>query len=224
MRQALKLHPDPLCFAATHIEVDVARPRAGSLMLCYFVTGKINDLAMPPVVAPCAPMSFGGTPASRHSSAAPRVPAITNSTLRPRPNGQPIGSAVTGAGCVLRPRSARPGLQCNRVPSATLCEPRWNWISCRACHAMRHVASRSFGGYRRDEWPQSYWALAHPPGKPDFHHSDCFAHRSFRQRADHEIWHRPPDRRTRVARAAQRQACCIARASGFGHGGSDAFA
>jgi hypothetical protein len=23
---------------------------------------------------------------------------------------------------------------------------------------------------------KSYWALAHPPGKPDFHHGDCFAH------------------------------------------------
>jgi hypothetical protein len=23
---------------------------------------------------------------------------------------------------------------------------------------------------------KSYWALAHPPGKPDFHHRDCFAH------------------------------------------------
>jgi hypothetical protein len=22
---------------------------------------------------------------------------------------------------------------------------------------------------------KSYWALSHPPGKPDFHHSDCFA-------------------------------------------------
>jgi hypothetical protein len=22
---------------------------------------------------------------------------------------------------------------------------------------------------------KSYWALAHPPGQPDFHHSDCFA-------------------------------------------------
>jgi hypothetical protein len=22
----------------------------------------------------------------------------------------------------------------------------------------------------------SYWALVHPPGKPDFHHVDCFAH------------------------------------------------
>jgi hypothetical protein len=23
---------------------------------------------------------------------------------------------------------------------------------------------------------KSYWALAHRPGKPDFHHSDCFSH------------------------------------------------
>ena len=22
---------------------------------------------------------------------------------------------------------------------------------------------------------KSYWALAHPPGPPDFHHPDCFA-------------------------------------------------
>jgi len=22
---------------------------------------------------------------------------------------------------------------------------------------------------------KSYWALAHPPGAPDFHHADCFA-------------------------------------------------
>ena len=22
---------------------------------------------------------------------------------------------------------------------------------------------------------KSYWALAHPPGEPDFHHADCFA-------------------------------------------------
>jgi hypothetical protein len=24
---------------------------------------------------------------------------------------------------------------------------------------------------------KSYWALAHPPGAPDFHHGDCFAHK-----------------------------------------------
>src|SRR5437867_1054544 len=51
MRQALKLHPDSLCSAATQVEVEVARPRASSLLLCYFVTGKISDLRMPPVTA-----------------------------------------------------------------------------------------------------------------------------------------------------------------------------
>src|SRR5687768_18608566 len=50
MRQALRLHPDSLCSAVTHIEVDVARPHAGSLLLTYVVSGKIDDLRMPPVV------------------------------------------------------------------------------------------------------------------------------------------------------------------------------
>src|ERR1700722_1406885 len=51
MRQALRLHPDSLCSAATQVEVDVARPRAGGLVLSYFVTGRIGDLRLPPVVA-----------------------------------------------------------------------------------------------------------------------------------------------------------------------------
>ena len=50
MRQALRLHPDSLCSAVTRIEVDVARPRVGSLLLFYVVIGKIDDLRMPPEV------------------------------------------------------------------------------------------------------------------------------------------------------------------------------
>ena len=50
MRQALRLHPDSLCSAVTQIDVDVARPHAGSLLLSYCVTGKIGDLRMPPVM------------------------------------------------------------------------------------------------------------------------------------------------------------------------------
>jgi hypothetical protein len=33
MRQALKVHPDSLCSAVTHIEVEIMRPCAGSLVL-----------------------------------------------------------------------------------------------------------------------------------------------------------------------------------------------
>jgi hypothetical protein len=34
----------------------------------------------------------------------------------------------------------------------------------------------------------SYWALAHPPGKPDFHHADSFAY-EFSPADNHEVWH-----------------------------------
>ena len=51
MRQTLRLHPDSLCAAATKIEVDIARPRPGSLILCYVVSGRIGNLRMPPIVA-----------------------------------------------------------------------------------------------------------------------------------------------------------------------------
>src|ERR1700730_402587 len=51
MRQTLKVHPDSLCSAVTHIEVEVMRPCAGSLLLSYLVTGRISDLRIPPAVA-----------------------------------------------------------------------------------------------------------------------------------------------------------------------------
>jgi hypothetical protein len=52
MRLPLRLHPDSLSLAATHIDVDVARPHARSLVLRYFVTGKIGALRLPPIAPP----------------------------------------------------------------------------------------------------------------------------------------------------------------------------
>jgi len=46
MRQILRLHPDSLSSAVTHVEAEVTRPRAGSLVFDYFVTGRIGDIRM----------------------------------------------------------------------------------------------------------------------------------------------------------------------------------
>jgi hypothetical protein len=51
MRHALKIHSDSLSSAVTHIEVEVMRPCAGSLLSSYLVTGRISDLRIPPAVA-----------------------------------------------------------------------------------------------------------------------------------------------------------------------------
>ena len=53
MRQAFQSFiPDSRCVAATRVEVEVALPRSGSLVLQYFVTGKMSDLRIPPVSTP----------------------------------------------------------------------------------------------------------------------------------------------------------------------------
>jgi hypothetical protein len=51
MRQSLRRHPDSLCCAAAHVEVEVARPNADRLALTYLVTGDLSDIRMPPVMA-----------------------------------------------------------------------------------------------------------------------------------------------------------------------------
>ena len=52
MRQVLKLHSDSRCNAATHVEVEIMRPRPCDLLLRYVVTGKMSELRLPPVVSP----------------------------------------------------------------------------------------------------------------------------------------------------------------------------
>ena len=177
MRQALILHPDSLCLAATQIDVEVARPRADRLVLSYVVTGKIGDLRMPPVMA-----SARGDELWRHTCFEAFVRASAGRRLlriqlcAVDRNGRPIGSAATEAGCVWRARSARRRSRCNRAPNATRCRPRWSWI---ALSGLPRDASWRLGlsaVIEDTSGRKSYWALAHPPGKPDFHHADCFAH------------------------------------------------
>ena len=177
MRQALKLHPDSLCSAVTRIEVDVARPRAGSLVLSYVVTGTIGDLRMPPVVtaartdelwqhtcfeafvrrsADAAYYEFNFAPSTQW--AAYRFDGYRS--------GMRVASEIERA----------PDRSAIERPSATHCRPRWSWIGCRACRVMLAWRLGLSAVIEETSGRKSYWALAHPPGKPDFHHADCFAH------------------------------------------------
>jgi hypothetical protein len=59
MRQALKVHPDSLCSAVTHIEVEIMHPRAGRLVLFYLVTGSIGDVRIPAAVLTQPTLPYG---------------------------------------------------------------------------------------------------------------------------------------------------------------------
>lgn len=171
MRQVLRLHPDSRCGAVTDIEVEVARPRSGPLVLHYFVTGKVNDLRLPPAAAParrdglwrhtCFEAFVRASPSGVYYelnfSPSMRWAAYRFSDYR---------SGMSVAGEIGEPRiEARSNAEGYELQASLALE-------CLSSEAVWHLGLSAViedaGGQK------SYWALAHPAGKADFHHADCF--------------------------------------------------
>lgn len=176
MRQALRLHPDSRCVAATRIEVEIARPRPGNLVLRYFVTGKIGDLLMPAQTAPTrahelwqhtcfeAFVRASASTAYYEFNFAPSMQwaayrfgayrsgmSVANDASAPRLEVQSSGEFY----------NLQASLELDGMPGLPS-EAAWRL-------GLSAVIEETSGR-------KSLWALAHPPGKPDFHHSDCFAY------------------------------------------------
>jgi hypothetical protein len=158
----------------THVEVEVARPRARSLVFAYAVTGRISDLAMPAVVTAarkdelwrhtCFEAFVGSSPdvAYYEFNFAPSTQWAAY-----RFSGYRAGMRVATEIC--RPQIAVESGRDRYILRASL-ELDQALLSGGAMWRIGVSAViEEISGH------QSHWALAHPPGKADFHHSDCFA-------------------------------------------------
>ncbi len=175
MRCELKLHPDSPCRAAVRIEVDVERPRAGQLGLRYLVTGATGDLRLP-ALAP----SVRADELWRHTCfeaflAAPPYPGYLEFNFAP--------STQWAAYRFARYREGMNTLHDISAPAIEV-EPRDGSFELRVSLALDRLAELPGGAAWRlglsavivgASGQKSYWALAHPPGRADFHHADCFA-------------------------------------------------
>jgi len=176
MRLALRRHPDSLPFPAIHIDVEVARPRADRLVLSYLVTGKISDLRMPPVMTAartdelwrhtCFEAFVGTSPGAAYYefNFAPSTQwaAYRFSGYR---SGMCAASEISALPIDVQSSAERYRLQ------ATLELDRLSGLPQDTPWRLGLSAL-----IEDTDGRQSYWALAHPPGKADFHHADCFAH------------------------------------------------
>lgn len=164
----LKLHPDCLCDAVTRIEVDVRRSKPGRLSLHYILAGNMAGLRLP---MPAPPLRTDGL--WQH----------------------------TCFELFAREPSAAAYLECNFSPSTQWAAYRFE--ACRSGMTDADIAPPAIETRRGDdrfellaaiEMPdgpillalsavieetngrKSYWALAHPGAKPDFHHPASFVH------------------------------------------------
>ena len=176
MRKALKLHPDSHYSAATHVEVEVALPHSGNLVLQYFVTGKMSDLRIPPVSAATRADELWQHTCFEAFVCAP--PAAAYYELNFAPSTQWAAYRFNGY---------RSGMSIANDIGA----PRFKVQSDAACYKLQasldldHLSNMPIkSGWRlglsavieEADGRRSFWALAHPPGEPDFHHLDNFAH------------------------------------------------
>ncbi len=174
MRRLLKLHPDSRCSAVTRIEGEVARLRSDILLLSYAVTGNIGELQIPPVAT-----SMRGDELWRHTCF---EAFIGHSST---PEYYEFNFAPSTRWAAYRFGAYRSGMreatEIGGIPIELQSSP--HRFTLRASLELDRLTGLSRNAMWRfglsalieeKTGAKSYWALAHPPGKPDFHHADCF--------------------------------------------------
>lgn len=174
MRMALKRHRDLLGTAVTNVEAEVVRRADGALVLSYFVTGRISELLLPPAAEPtrtdelwqhtcfeafvCSPPNagyyeFNFAPSTQWA-------AYRFSAYR---SGMRTATEISAPQTEIQSNSEhctlRTSLNLDRIDLPA--DSPWSL-------GLSAVIEEASGR-------KSYWALAHPAGKPDFHYPDCFA-------------------------------------------------
>ncbi|MEQ1707038.1 MAG: DOMON-like domain-containing protein [Terricaulis sp.] len=174
MRVELKPHPESSCAAVSKIEVELWRTQSEGLVLRYVAAGKIQDLQIPPFahwtradglwqhtcfeafIRPAGGQAYCELNFSPSSQWAGYTFDRYRDGMREARELRPQVEMKYGAGFY----ELRACIGRDQLVASSLSAP-WRLALCAVIEEI--------GGEK------SYWALAHPPGKPDFHHADGFA-------------------------------------------------
>ena len=174
MQQALKLHPESHCAAVTGIDVEVARPRPGSLILHYVLTGKIGDLCLPPVTTPGRADQLW-----QHTCFEAFLRAASSAAYYEFNVAPSMQWAAYRFSAYRRGMSAAALMHPPRIEARSTNE-RYELRASMELEGLPELPSSApwrlglSAVIEEAGGAKSYWALAHPPGKPDFHHGDSF--------------------------------------------------
>ena len=169
MRRLLRAHPDTPCPAIASIAVEATRPAPNRIDLNYRLEGDLGAIALPQA----GPVRRGD-----------RLWEGSCFEAFVRAGGDEgyceLNFAPSRAWAAYRFDSYRSGMTEAELPAPEIESNRGDgWITLGARVALDLPPDRAWqlglativaapGGER------SFWALAHPPGEPDFHRRDCF--------------------------------------------------
>jgi len=166
---SLTPHPDDSPDAISRIDVEVVR-RESLLELRYLLTGRIGDICLPPFSEPRR-----GDDLWQHS--------CFEAFIREPGDGRyvELNFAPSGEWAAYRFARYRSGrtdaepapLRLETFPAEESFELRASYLLDLPAQAPWQLNLTTI--IEEADGRKSYWALAHPPGKADFHHDDGFA-------------------------------------------------
>lgn len=168
----LRCHPARMSSGVSAVDVRVALTEDGLLTAVYTLSGSLDGLRLP---APAAPARRDGLWQETCAELFIRVPGADEAYLEfnfaPSTSwaayhfdGYRSGmNALDVAAPIIKTESSNGVIE---VTVAMTLPAAWQLPALQVGTSV--VVSE------KDD-NMSYWAIAHPPGKPDFHHRDCFA-------------------------------------------------
>lgn len=174
-RQPLRPHPRTPCARLDELEAEVIRLPSNALILGYFLTGAMAELSLPPL----APARRADE-LWRHTCFEAFVGVVGEEPYFE------FNFATSGQWAAYRFSGYRAGMSIAGEIDAPRLEVR---MTARTCALKMFLELGRLADLRADaRWRlglsaviedkaggKSYWALAHPPGKADFHHAVSFA-------------------------------------------------
>ena len=173
MRQLLKPHPTSRLLPVAQIEVETGRPTANKLVLSYILTGNIREICIPPVKKMARSDKLWQQTCLEAFIRAPQHTEYYEFNFSPstqwaayRFSGYRSGMSLATEAEVtaievqsdLGNYTMHVSLDLRGFPELSNCP--WHL-------GLSAIVEDTNGG-------KSYWALSHPPGRPDFHQAGCF--------------------------------------------------
>lgn len=176
MRLTLHPHPGSPCAAVTAITVDVAHPRDDLIMLTYDVVGTVPDIRLA-AVSP----SYRDDGLWRHTCFEAFIGTVEERSyyefnFSPSTRWAAYRFADYRQGMTIADETGMPAVEVQTRPDRYTLQAVFSLDSLSALARATQWRLGLSAVIAEENRRLSYWALAHPPGEPDFHHPDGFTH------------------------------------------------
>lgn len=168
----LVCHPSMPSSQAESIEVSYERHADGRLWLRYYVEILLDTLILPREADPLRTDGLWKTTCFEMFIRRPQHKNYIEFNASPSSQWAAYSFDDYRAGMAELPLETAPEIGCDASESHFALEVTYDLPAEWAGQPLELGLSAVI---EENDGTKSYWALAHPPGQPDFHHGDCFA-------------------------------------------------